>query len=135
MTNNPPEEKSIENKSNKTKDTIICINNRENRFLNQDLKNQEVEFKDKAKIAKGVSKAKILSIIYLKEYEKTKPSNENVKVDFIRPSTEKIFIVFVLIPIVELILLIREEKQISELNISSPKFLIDKVIFEAISRI
>lgn len=111
------------------------MNKRENKFLNHALKNQEVEFKDNDKIAKGVSKANTFNIIYRKEYEKTKLSKETVNVDFIKPSTEKTFIVLVSIPIVELILFIREEKQISELNISSPKFLIDNVIFEATSNI
>ena len=39
------------------------------------------------------------------------------------------------IPIVELILLIKDEKQISVLKIFSPKFRIDKVIFEEIFKI
>ncbi len=129
------EEKSIENKINKTIDTIIWINKRENKFLNHALKNQLVEFNDKDNSAKGESKAKTFTITYRKEYENTRLSKENVKVDFIRPSTEKIFVVVESIPIVEFISLIKEEKQISTLNIFSPKFRIDKVIFEQISKI
>ena len=60
-------------------------------------------------------------------------SGNHINVVVIRPSTEKMFIVFVSIPIVELISLIRVEKQISELKISSPKFRMDKLIFDAIS--
>ena len=103
--------------------------------MNQALKNQEVEFKDNDKMAKGVSKTKTFNIIYRREYEKTKPSKETDNVDFINPSIEKIFRELFSTPIVELILFIREEKQISELKISSPKFLIDKVMFEVISSI
>ena len=40
-------------------ETIICINNKEKTFLNQDLKNQEVEVKEFDKIAKGLSKINI----------------------------------------------------------------------------
>ena len=61
------EVKFIENKINKTIDTITWINSKENKFLNQVLKNQLVEFKDKDKIAKGERRAKTLIIIYLKE--------------------------------------------------------------------
>ena len=99
------------------------------------MKNQEVEFNDNDKIANGVSKINTFNITYLKEYEKTRPSKEAVNVDFMRPSIEKIFNELLLIEIVELILFIREEKQISELKISSPKFLMDNVIFEVISSI
>ena len=99
FTINPSEEKSIENKINKTIDTIICINKSENKFLNQALQNQLLEFKHKDKIAKGVRRAKTFIIIYLKEYEKTKLRREKVNVDFIKPSIEKILVVIVLIPI------------------------------------
>ena len=61
------EVKSIENKINKMIETITWISNNENRFLNQALKNQLVEFKDKDKIAKGERSAKTLIIIYRKE--------------------------------------------------------------------
>lgn len=86
-------------------------------------------------MAKGVSKANTFRRIYLKEYENTRLRRETVNVDFIKPSTENMFNVLLLIPIVELILFIRDAKQISELNISSPKLLIDKVKFEATSNI
>ena len=107
----------------------------ENKFLNQALKNQEVEFNDKDKIAKGERRAKIFIIIYLKEYEKTRLSKETLKVDFIKPSIEKIFVTIESIPIQELILLIKDEKQISVLKRFSPKFLIAKVILEERSKI
>ena len=67
FTTNPSEAKSMENKINKTIETITWINNRENKFLNHVLKNQQVEFNDNDKIAKGDSKAKTFIIIYLKE--------------------------------------------------------------------
>ena len=68
---------------------IICINKRENMFFNHDLKNQDVESKINDKIAKGVSKIKILIITYLKEYVNTKFSKDIVMEDFIKPSNEK----------------------------------------------
>ena len=58
---------TIENKINKIIDTIICINNKENKFLNHALKNQEVESKEFDKIAKGAIKTKTLIKTYLKE--------------------------------------------------------------------
>ena len=61
------EEKSIENKTNKTKETIIWINNKEKIFLNQDLKNQLVEEMLKERNAKGERSIKTFSITYLKE--------------------------------------------------------------------
>ena len=78
-------EKSKENKISKTRDTIICINNKENKFFNQVLKNQDVASKVKLKKAKGESSTKTLIIIYLKEYENTKFNNESVNVPFINP--------------------------------------------------
>ena len=48
-------------------DTIIWINNKENKFLVQDLKNQEVEFKQFDNIAKGAINTKTFIKIYLKE--------------------------------------------------------------------
>ena len=135
FTNKSFEEKSIENKISKTKETIIWISIKENKFLNHDLKNQLVEFIDKDNIAKGDSRANIFTIIYRNEYEKTRLSKETLNVDFIIPSTENIFIVVLSIPILEFISFIKEEKQISVLKIFSPKFLIDKVIFEEIFNI
>ena len=55
-----------------TRDTIICMSNKENKFLIQDLKNHDVEFKVKDKNAKGAKRAKTLIIIYLRPKEKAR---------------------------------------------------------------
>ena len=122
----------MENKINKTKATIICINNNENIFLIQDLKNQDVESKINDKIAKGVSNIKILIITYLKEYVKTKFNKDIVREVFIKPSKENTSIEPVSIQIVLLILKISSAKQIFSLNKSSPMPLIAKVILQKI---
>ena len=56
----------IENNINKTSDTIIWINNNENRLRIHDLKNQDVFCKINDKKATGVKRINILTIIYLK---------------------------------------------------------------------
>ena len=56
--NNPPDVKSVENSITKTRATIICINNNENKFFAHTVKNQDVFFKDKDRIANGVNRAK-----------------------------------------------------------------------------
>ena len=116
-------------------ETIICIKSKEKIFLNQDLKNQEVESKINAKIAKGVSNIKILTIIYLKEYERTKFKREKDNVLFISPSIEKIFMEFVLIEIFEFIFKINSEKQIFLLKSDLPKLRIAKETFKFKSKI
>ena len=55
-------------------------------FRNQDLKNQDVEFKEHAINAKGVIKINNLNIIYRYEYDNTKLNNDIVNVTFIIPS-------------------------------------------------
>ena len=124
------EEKSIENKINKIIDTIIWINNKENKFLNHDLKNQEVELKEFDKIAKGAIKTKTFIKTYLNEYEKTKFNKEKEITLLIKPSIEKISIDEVSTEIFVLIFKINSEKQICLLNKSSPKLLIAKEILE-----
>ena len=52
------EEKSIENKISKIRETIIWINNKENKFLNQLLKNQLVESSVNEINAKGERRTK-----------------------------------------------------------------------------
>ena len=124
----------IENKINRIIDTIICIKSKENKFLNQDLKNQDVEVKEFDNIAKGAIKIKILIKIYLNEYEKTKPKRDVEIKPFINPSNVKISIEDVSIEIFELIFKINSEKQIFLLNKFSPKSLIAKEILENISK-
>mgnify|MGYP005762018765 CR=1 FL=1 len=68
------------------------MNNKENKLLNQDLKNQLVELVVKDKNENGVSKIKTFINIYLKEYEKTKFNKEMLKTLFNKPSKEKILI-------------------------------------------
>ena len=111
-------------------DTIIWINNKENRFLNQDLKNQEVEIREFDKIAKGAINTKTFIKTYLKEYEKTKFNNEKEIITLIKPSKEKISIEEVSTEILVFMFKINSEKQIFLLNKSSPKFLIAKEILE-----
>ena len=91
LDNNPPEVKSVENNITSTRATIICINNNENKFLAQVLKNQDVFFKDKDKIAKGVNNAKILIITYLKEYVNNKCNIEKEIAPFNNPFNVNIF--------------------------------------------
>ncbi len=105
-------EKSIENNIKSTNATIICINNSENKFLIQVLKNQLVLDKANESIANGASKIKILIITYLNEYENIKFNNDIVRVPFIRPSTENMLIELVSIDIFEFIVVINSEKQI-----------------------
>ena len=61
------DEKFIENNINKIIDTIIRINNNENKFLIQALKNQEVDIKLLESIAKGAININTLIKMYLKE--------------------------------------------------------------------
>ena len=117
-------EKSIENNITKTREAIIWINNKENKFFAHILKKLEVLFRDKDKIAKGASKANTLIIIYLKEYDKVNPKREKDKVPLISPSKEKIFKEDVFNARVEFILVINSEKQIFLLKIFSPTFFI-----------
>ena len=56
----------MENKINKTKETITWINNKEKIFLNQDLKNQLVEEILKERKAKGEISINTFNITYLK---------------------------------------------------------------------
>ena len=97
------------------------MNNKENKFLNQDLKNQEDELKEFDKIANGASNTKTFIKIYLNEYEKTKLSNEKEINPLIKPSKEKISIEDVSTEILVFIFKINSEKQIFLLNKSSPK--------------
>ena len=113
---------------------MICINNKENKFLSQDLKNQDVVSKINDKIAKGVSKIKILIITYLKEYVKTKFNKDIVIEDFIKPSNEKTSREEALTEIVLFISSINSEKQMFLLNRFSPILLIARVILENISK-
>ena len=107
---------------------MICINNKENKFFNQVLKNQDVESSVKLRKAKGERYTKTLTIIYLKEYENIKFTKETVNVPLINPSNEKISMELELIAIFVLIVLINSEKQISLFKIFSPKALMDNVI-------
>ena len=52
---------------NRVKEAWQNSHKRENKFLNQDLKNQEVEFRELDKIAKGVNRTKTFIKMYLKE--------------------------------------------------------------------
>ena len=113
---------------------MIWINNKENKFFNQDLKNQDVESRINDKNAKGVSKIKILTIIYLKEYVKTRFSNDIVREDFINPSKEKTSMDDVSIEMLLLISKINSAKQIFLLNKFSPIPLIARVILETKSK-
>ena len=113
---------------------MICINNKENKFLNQDLKNQEVEAKEFDNIAKGAINTKTLINTYRKEYEKTKFNNEKEINPFIKPSKEKTSIEDTLMEILLFISKISSEKHIFLLKRFSPKFLIAKEILEKISK-
>lgn len=106
------------------------MNNKENKFLNQDLKNQEVDIKELDKIANGAISTNTFIKIYLKEYEKTKFNSEKEIIPLIKPSKEKISIEDVLTEILVFIFEINSEKQIFFLNKSSPKFLIAKDTLE-----
>ena len=114
---------------------MICINNRENKFLNQDLKNQEVVSKINDKIANGVSKIKILIITYLKEYVKTKFNKDIVREALSNPSKEKISREEESIEILLFISKISSEKQIFLWNKSSPIPLIAREILDKRSKI
>ena len=94
------------------------------------MKNQDVESRINDKNAKGVSKIKILTIIYLKEYVKTRFSNDIEREDFINPSKEKTSRKEELTEIVLLISKINSEKHIFLLNKFSPIPLIARVILE-----
>ena len=109
---------------------MICIKSRENKFLIQDLKIQDVDIKELDNITKGEINTKTLIKIYLKEYENTKLSSENEIRLLINPSTENKSIEELFIDIVVLISEINCEKQIFLLNNVSPKFLIYKEKFE-----
>ena len=130
MLNKLSEEKSIENNIRRTNETIFWINSREKILRSQDLKNQEVLFKHKDKIAKGDIKIKTFIIIYLKEYDRTRLKSDNVSVPLIRPSIVKILIEEEEMEILVFIVFINSEKQIFLLNKFSPKFLIAKEILE-----
>ena len=67
---------------------------------------------NKDKKAKGASKTKIFTIIYLKEYVKTKLSKDIVNVAFIIPSNENTSIEDVSIEIIVFIFKISSAKQI-----------------------
>ena len=120
----------MENNINKIIDTIIWINNKENKFLNQDLKNQEVEFKEFDKIANGAINTKTFIKTYLNEYENTKFNKEKEIIPLIKPSKEKISIDEASIEMFVSKFKISSEKHISLLNKSSPKLLIAKEILE-----
>ena len=85
LVNKSVDEKSIENTTKSTKDTIIWIKSKENKFFAQVLKNQLEFVRDKDKNAKGASKINTLIITYLKEYEKTKFNKDKVRVPLINP--------------------------------------------------
>ena len=125
-----PLEKSIENRISNIIDTKICKASKEKKILNQDLKNQDVEFRLKDRNAKGAIKTNTFIIIYRKEYEKTKLNNESVKIAFNRPSKENILIEDVSIDKEELILKINSWKEIFLWNKFSPNCKIADVIDE-----
>lgn len=85
---------------------------------------------DNDNIANGVISTNIFTIINLNEYENINDNKDIERVDFIIPSNEKTFNETVSIDIVEFIVLINVEKQISVLNRVSPRLLIDSVIVE-----
>ena len=124
----------MENKISKTIDTIICINNKENKFLYHILKNQDVFSKHNDNIANGDNNTNIFTITYLKAYTVTKLSNDIVVVPFINPSTVNISNVSEVIFKFVFIDCIKLEKHTSLLNKSSPILLIAKEIFDVKSK-
>ena len=111
-------------------ETIIWMNNKENKFRLQDLKNQEVFWSVKDNNANGVSKIKILIITYLNEYVKTKLSKDIVSEALIIPSKENISREEESIEILLFISKINSEKQIFLWNRDSPIPLIAREILE-----
>ena len=94
------------------------------------MKNQEKEGRIKLINANGDIKQNTFIIIYLNEYEKTKLRSPKYDKLFIIPVNENIFIFGSFICIVSFNKLIKEEKQIFLLNISSPIFLIKSDIVD-----
>ena len=94
------------------------------------MKNQADEGSIKLINANGDIKQNTLIIIYLNEYENTKLSKPKYDKLFIIPVNEKIFIFGSFICIVSFNKLIKEEKQIFLLNISSPILLIKSDIVD-----
>ena len=97
---------------------------------NQALKNHEVCSNINDKIAKGVSKIKILIITYLKEYVKTRFNKDIVSEALIIPSNEKISKEEEVIEISLFISKISSEKQMFLWNKSSPIPLIARDILD-----
>lgn len=111
------------------------MKSKENKFLSHVLKNHEVESKQRDKKANGESNINILTIIYLKEYEKIRFNKDKLKVPLINPSIEKISIDEFSIVTYVLILLINSEKEIGELKMFFPKSWMARVILAVRSSI
>ena len=112
--------KSKANIINKTIEIKGWTNNKDINILNQDLKNQELELLISVSKAKGVRSARTFTIIYRREYEKSKL----IKLAEIKllnnPSKEKTLRVVESIVIVEFKFSIKLEKQIFSPNIFCP---------------
>lgn len=124
--------KSREKIISKMIDIKDCIISREIKLFSHVLKNHEVEWFINVKNAKGVNNKKTLTIIYLREYEKSKLNKLIETKLLIKPLKEKILKVVSLVEIVELIFWINDEKDIFLLKIPSPISLIDEEISELI---
>ena len=105
-----------------------------NTFI-QDLNIQYVDEFIKDNKTRGQDNIKTWTIIYLNEYEKTKLSNDILRVLLINPSTEKIFKEFASTAIFVLIVFISSEKQISLSKRFFPSSLIAKDMYEFKSNI
>ena len=116
----------MENIINSIIEIIFWINNNENKFLIQVLKNHDVLFRHSDKIANGDRSTNIFTVTYLIAYENNKFNNENVSVPVIIPSKVKIFNELFSKEKLELIFTIKLEKHTFFPNISSPIFLILK---------
>lgn len=127
-----PDEKSTEKIINKIKETKDCNNKSDNKDLNHDLKNQEVEELIRVMNAKGVISTNTLRMIYLKEYV----NNKLIKLIEIKPlskpSSEKTFKLESCVVIILFNLKINSEKLILHLKIFSPTSLIAREIRELI---
>lgn len=113
----------------------ICINNNDNRLLNQDLKNHDVFSWTKVKKAKGEIRIITLIRTYLSEYEKTRLKSPKETKLFKRPFNEKILKEVLSIEIILFISVVKPEKHMLLFKICSPISLIAEDIRELISKI
>lgn len=85
------EDKLIEKSNNRIIATKLCCNSRDRTVLNQVLKNHEVDWLIRLKMAKGVNRTNNFTNTNLKEYEKIKLNKPKEINPFISPSKEKMF--------------------------------------------